>query len=59
MDITSNKENNLSEKYLAACQLLDLIGEIERCATSLVVAAKKARESCEKNRSLLLNSEKN
>jgi hypothetical protein len=59
MDISKNKENNLSEEYLAACQLLELIGDIERCATMLADAAKKARERCEKNKTLYLSSKAN
>lgn len=54
MDISKNKEGNLSDEYLAACQLLELIGDIERCATLLSNAARKARENCEKNKNLYL-----
>jgi hypothetical protein len=38
---------------------LELIGDIERCATMLADAAKKARERCEKNKTLYLSSKAN
>lgn len=56
MDITKNTENTVNEDYLAACQLSELIGDIERCATVLVTAARKAKENCDKNKNSLANN---
>lgn len=53
MDNLTKTETTTNPDYLAVSQLSELIGDIERCATMLAEAAKKAKENCEKYKTRL------